>query len=185
MLWLLVFAVPFSATSHQGFHFVTQSTARHGKQFGRRSDTDYINSHNYLSEIHCMQSKSFPLNTSRSFIISAFFAFSLSHCASDPKVVDEEVQAKAEAEAPVVMDIHNKMHVVNHTKDFVDTIRFKPCGAPIKSYTTLTDSLGPKEKVMLHVHELCIDVIAEDAFQQTVFEQSDIKVTHRTTLDIK
>ena len=134
-----------------------------------------------------MPSKSFPLNTSRSFIISAFFAFSLSHCASDPKVVDEETQTKAEtvAETPVVMDTYNKMHIVNHTKNFVDNIRFKPCGAPVKSYTTLTNHLGPQEKVMLNVHELCIDVIAQDAFEQTVFEQSDISVTHRTTLDIK
>ncbi|MGD8592588.1 MAG: hypothetical protein PVF82_07130 [Gammaproteobacteria bacterium] len=132
-----------------------------------------------------MQSKSFPLNTSRSFLISAFFAFSLSHCASDPTAPDEEAQAKAVAEAPVVMDTYNKMHIVNHTKDFLDNIRFKPCGAPVKSYTTLTNSIGPQEKVMLNVHEVCIDVIAEDPFQQTVFEQSDISVTHRTTLDIK
>ncbi len=134
-----------------------------------------------------MQSKSFPLNTSRSFIISAFFAFSLSHCASDPKLVKEEAQAKPETvtETPVVMDTYNKMHIVNHTKDFLDKIRFKPCGAPVKSYTTVTSSLGPQEKVMLNVHELCIDVIAEDAFQQTVFEQSDISVTNRSTLDIK
>ncbi|WP_455209728.1 hypothetical protein [Kaarinaea lacus] len=134
-----------------------------------------------------MSSKSFPLNTSRSFVISAFFAFSLSHCASDSKIVDGDTQTKAEAETEtaVVMDTYNKMHIVNHTKDFVDTIRFKPCGAPIKSYTTLTGGLGPQEKVMLNVHELCIDVIAEDAFEQTVFEQSDINMTHRTTLDIK
>jgi len=136
-----------------------------------------------------MQSKSFPLNTSRSFVISAFFAFSLSHCASDPKVMQEEAQAETEAavvaEAPVVMDTYNKMHIVNHTKDFVDTVRFKPCGAPVKSYTTLTSGLGPQQKVMLNVHELCIDVIAEDAFAKTVFEQSDISVMQRTTLDIK
>jgi len=136
-----------------------------------------------------MPSKSFPLNTSRSFIISAFFAFSLSHCASDPKVLDEEVQTSAQAEtmteSPVVMDTYNKMHIVNHTKDFVDNIRFKPCGAPVKSYTTLTSSLGPQQKVMLNVHELCVDVIAEDAFERTVFEQSDISVNQRTTLEIK
>jgi hypothetical protein len=93
--------------------------------------------------------------------------------------------AQAQVEAPVVMDTYNKMHIINHTKDFVDTVRFKPCGAPVKSYTTLTSSIGPEEKVMLNVYELCIDVIAEDPFQQTVFEQSDINVTSRTTLDIK
>lgn len=130
-----------------------------------------------------MPLKSFPLNTSRSFIISAFFAFSLSHCASDPKVVDEDTQAAVES--PVVMDTYNKMHIVNHTKDFVDTVRFKPCGAPTKSYTTLTSSIGPEQKVMLNVYELCIDIVAEDAFRQTVYEQSNIKVTHSTTLNIK
>jgi hypothetical protein len=130
-----------------------------------------------------MPLKSFPLNTSRSFIISAFFAFSLSHCASDPKLSDEEIQASQEA--PVVMDAYNKVHIVNHTQDFVDTIRFKPCGAPTKLYTTVTSSIKPQEKVMLNVHELCIDVVAEDSFRQTVYEQNNIQVTHKTSLDIK
>jgi hypothetical protein len=130
-----------------------------------------------------MPLKSFPLNTSRSFIISAFFAFSLSHCASDPKLSDEEIQASQEA--PVVMDTYNKVHIVNHTQDFVDTIRFKPCGAPTKLYTTVTSSIKPQEKVMLNVHELCIDVVAEDSFRQTVYEQNNIQVTHKTSLDIK
>jgi S-ribosylhomocysteine lyase LuxS involved in autoinducer biosynthesis len=83
------------------------------------------------------------------------------------------------------MDTHNKIHIVNHTQDFVDTIRFKPCGAPTKLYTTLTGSIKPEEKVMLNVYELCIDVVAEDAFQQTVYEQNNVKVTHSVTLDIK
>jgi hypothetical protein len=130
-----------------------------------------------------MPLKSFPLNTSRSFIISAFFAFSLSHCASDPKLTDE--QAQAAAETPVVMDTYNKIHIVNHTQDFVDTIRFKPCGAPTKLYTTLTSSIKPQEKVMLNVHELCIDVVAEDGFRQTVYEQNNIRVMQKTTLDIQ
>jgi hypothetical protein len=131
-----------------------------------------------------MPLKSFPLNTSRSFIISAFFAFSLSHCASDPKLTEEQAQAGAEAQ-PVVMDTYNKVHIVNHTQDFVDTIRFKPCGAPTKLYTTLTSSIKPQEKVMLNVHELCIDVVAEDGFRQTVYEQNNIKVSNKTTLDIQ
>jgi hypothetical protein len=124
-------------------------------------------------------------NTSRSLIISAFFALSLSNCASGPKVGDEQIQVKAEAEAPVAMDSSNKMHIVNHTEGFLDNVRFKPCGAPVKSYTTLTSGVGPQEKVMLNVHEVCIDVIVEDAFQKTVFEQSDINVSHPLTLDIK
>lgn len=131
-----------------------------------------------------MPLKSFPLNTSRSFIISAFFAFSLSHCASDPKLTEEQAQAGAET-PPVVMDTYNKVHIVNHTQDFVDTIRFKPCGAPTKLYTTLTSSIKPQEKVMLNVHELCIDVVAEDGFRQTVYEQNNIKVSNKTTLDIQ
>lgn len=134
-----------------------------------------------------MSLKSLHLNTSRSLIIGAFFALSLSHCASGPKVIDEQAQVKAEveAEAPVPMDSSNKMHIVNHTEGFLDNVRFKPCGAPVKSYTTLTSGVGPQEKVMLNVHEVCIDVIVEDAFQKTVFEQSDINVSHPLTLDIK
>jgi hypothetical protein len=37
----------------------------------------------------------------------------------------------------------------------------------------------------LNVHEVCIDVLVEDAFQKAVFEQSDINVTHPMTLDIQ
>ena len=132
-----------------------------------------------------MQLKSFPLNTSRSFVFSLFFAFTLSHCASTPKVATSE-DAQAKAQAPVVMaDNRYKMHIVNHTKDFVDTIRFKPCGAPTKLYTTLTGSIQPEQKVMLNIHELCIDVVAEDAFRQTVYEQANINILQNTTLDIK
>ena len=132
-----------------------------------------------------MPLKSFPLNTSRSFIISALFAFSLSHCASESKLVAQAEDPQAVAEAPVVMETYNKIHIVNHTQDFVDTVRFKPCGAPTKLYTTLTSSIKPQEKIVMNVHELCIDVVAEDGFRQTVYEQSNINLSQRTTLDIK
>jgi hypothetical protein len=102
-------------------------------------------------------------------------------------VIDEQTQIKPEleAEAPVAMDSSNKINIVNNTKVSLDNIRFKPCGAPVKSYTTLVSSLGPTEKVMLNIHKVCIDVIIEDTFQKTVFEQSDINVTQHMTLDIK
>ena len=83
------------------------------------------------------------------------------------------------------MDTYNKVHIVNLTQGFVDTIRFKPCGAPTKLYTTLTSGIKPQEKVMLNVHELCIDVVAEDGFRQTVYEQNNINVIQKTTLNIK
>jgi hypothetical protein len=38
---------------------------------------------------------------------------------------------------------------------------------------------------MLNVHELCIDVVAEDGFRQTVYEQNNIRVMQKTTLDIQ
>ena len=114
-----------------------------------------------------------------------FFAFSLSHCATGPRVTDEQTQVKTEAEAPAATDSSNTMHIVNHTKSYLDNILFKPCGAPVKSYTTLTSSLGPQEKVVLNVHAVCIDVIAEDAFEKAVFEQSDISVARPLTLEIK
>lgn len=132
-----------------------------------------------------MAYKPFALNITRSFIVSVCLAFSLSHCASYPTVSNEQSQVKAEVEAPLAVSATNKMHIVNHTDRLLDNIRFKPCGAPVKSYTTLKSSLRPQEKVMLSVHEVCIDVIIEDTFQKAVFEQSDINVTHPLTLDIK
>lgn len=122
-----------------------------------------------------MQSYKFPLNTSRSFIISAFFAFSLSHCASDQSKVD----LPPKAENPF------KMHIVNNTKEFVDTVQIKPCGTPAKYYSTLTHGIKPEEKVMANVYEMCVDVVAEDSFRQTVYEQNHIKMMQSTVLTIK
>ena len=122
-----------------------------------------------------MRSKDFPLNTSRSFIISVFFAFSLSHCASDPTVVD----LPPKAENPF------KMHIVNNTKEYVDTVQIKPCGTPAKYYTDLTHGIKPDQKVILNVYEMCIDVVAEDSFRQTVYEQNDVKMIQSTILNIK
>jgi len=122
-----------------------------------------------------MRLNSFPLNTSRSFIISALFAFSLSYYASGPAVADLPAKAKN----PI------KMHIANNTKVYVDTVRIKPCGAPVRNYTTLTQGIKPQEKVTLNVYDLCIDVLAEDSFQQTVYEQNNIRMTHSTALTIK
>jgi hypothetical protein len=121
-----------------------------------------------------MQPSTFPLNTSRSFIISAFFAFSLSHCASDSKV-----DLPPKAESPF------QMHIVNNTKAFVDTVQIKPCGTPARYYTTLTHGIKPKQKVMFDVYEMCVDVVAEDSFRQTVYEQNHIKMMQGTVLTIK
>jgi hypothetical protein len=159
-------------------YFVTQFTPAH-KQSGAGSDTNIDVfaplRHPTFNGIQLMRPNQFPLNTSRSFIISAFFAFSLSHCASDPTAVD----LPPKAENPF------KVHIINNTKAFVDTVQIKPCGTPAKYYTTLTQSIKPEEKVMLDVYEMCIDVVAEDSFQQTVYHQNHIKMTQRTVLTIR
>lgn len=123
-----------------------------------------------------MQVKSFPLNTSRSFIISALFALSLSHCASNK---DNEFTDPGENPDPY------QMRIINKSDAFVDAVRLKPCGAPAKYYTTVTSGVKPAEKVTLNVYSVCIDLVAEDGFRQTVYEQKNIKMTQNTTLHIE
>lgn len=130
--------------------------------------------------------KSFPLNTSNSFIISLFFAFTLSHCATTtaPKTVKQETPPQV----PQVVENTGKahaFHIANNSEQYVDTVRFKPCGTPQKQYATLASNIKPNEKIILNVYEVCIDVVAEDAFQQTVYEQNGIRMTKITNIDIK
>lgn len=130
--------------------------------------------------------KSFPLNTSNSFIISLFFAFSLSHCSTTaPKAPVGPTKPVAKQEAPVNVGKPHAFHIVNSSEQHVDTIRFKPCGTAEKHYATLASNVRPKEKLIMNVYEVCIDVLAEDAFQQTVYEQNDIRMTQKTNLNIK
>jgi len=39
--------------------------------------------------------------------------------------------------------------------------------------------------VMANVYEMCVDVVAEDSFRQTVYEQNHIKMMQSTVLTIK
>jgi hypothetical protein len=121
-----------------------------------------------------MRLRLFYLNTSRSFIISALFALTLSRCGSQPEV-----------ELPPLSENPYRLQVVNSSTEVVDAIQFKPCGTPEKHYATLTTGIKPNQKVILNVYNVCIDVIAVDAFRQTLYEQDGFNMNQHTTWKIK
>ena len=93
----------------------------------------------------------------------------LAGCASEEKIVEVPTTENPYA-----------LRIVNHTSNVVDNVKFKPCGTPTTHYATLTDKIQPQQKVMLNVYNLCVDLVAEDAFRQPLYQKTDLILNKET-----
>jgi hypothetical protein len=97
----------------------------------------------------------------------------LSACASEP------VGLKPPPEDPI------KLRVINQSDTVIDVIDAKPCGADDSQYKTQMESIKPNQRIMLHIYQECVDLVALDAFGSALDELPGLRLNSNITWKIQ
>ena len=78
-----------------------------------------------------------------------------------------------------------ELRVENNATSVIDVIQAKPCGADTKEYRPQMSGIKPKQRVMLHIYEECVDLVALDSFGNVMDEFVGLRMNTHTTWKIQ
>jgi len=105
-------------------------------------------------------------------------ALILAACASQP------ASGLPTPEQLAKMQVHH-LQVVNNTKQVINVIKYKPCGADAGGFQTLAENLMPQERVAFNLYDRCIDVRAVNTFDQTLSEQKGLVISKTAVWELQ
>ena len=106
------------------------------------------------------------------FAVVVILSLLISACAS------EQAFKSTKAQEPF------DFHVVNNTNTVVDIVKYKPCGAPEDYYRNLATKIGPTQRAMSNVYDVCIDLVAVDIFNKVVLQKANYWMAQHATWQI-
>ena len=77
-----------------------------------------------------------------------------------------------------------ELRVENNSSSVIDVIQSKPCGANEDQYKSQINSVKPKDRIMLHIYEECVDLVALDGFGNVMDELAGLRLNSRITWKI-
>ena len=78
-----------------------------------------------------------------------------------------------------------ELRVENNSSSVIDVIQAKPCGADAKEFKTQMNGIKPKERIMLHIYEECVDLEALDGFGNVMNELLGLRLNSNITWKIQ
>ena len=78
-----------------------------------------------------------------------------------------------------------ELRVENHSSTVIDVIQAKPCGAGDDQYKPQMNAIKPQERIMLHIFEECVDLVALDSFGNVMDELVGLRLNSNITWKIQ
>ncbi|MGD8593723.1 MAG: hypothetical protein PVF82_12855 [Gammaproteobacteria bacterium] len=78
-----------------------------------------------------------------------------------------------------------ELRVENHSSAVIDVIQSKPCGANDDQYKPQMNAIKPEERIMLHIYEECVDLVALDGFGNVMDELVGLRLNSNITWKIR
>ena len=78
-----------------------------------------------------------------------------------------------------------ELRIENNSASVIDVIQAKPCGADAKEYKTQMSAIKPNERIMLHIYEHCVDLVALDGFGNVMDELAGLRLNSNITWKIQ
>jgi hypothetical protein len=78
-----------------------------------------------------------------------------------------------------------ELRVENNSSQVVDVIEAKPCGADDTQYQSQMEAIKPKQRVMLHIYQECVDLVALDSFGNVMDELVGLRLNSNITWKIQ
>ncbi|WP_455211880.1 hypothetical protein [Kaarinaea lacus] len=78
-----------------------------------------------------------------------------------------------------------ELRVENHASSVIDVIQAKPCGMDDKEYKPQMNGIKPQERIMLHIYEECVDLVALDSFGNVMDELVGLRLNTNITWKIQ
>ena len=78
-----------------------------------------------------------------------------------------------------------ELRVENNSLTVIDVIEAKPCGADDKQYQPQMEAIKPKQRVMLHIYQECVDLVALDGFGNVMDELVGLRLNTNITWKIQ
>jgi hypothetical protein len=78
-----------------------------------------------------------------------------------------------------------ELRVENNSLSVIDVIQAKPCGANEDQYKPQMNGIKPKERIMLHIYEECVDLVALDGFGNVMDELVGLRLNSHITWKIQ
>lgn len=111
-------------------------------------------------------------------IVICVMAFGLTGCTTAPAPSVPSMEELAAQKS-------HQLNIINLTNEVINVIRFKPCGKDASDYSTLIENLKPKQRVVFNLFEVCIDIKALNAFDQTLAERNTLVLSNVNIWDIQ
>ena len=99
--------------------------------------------------------------------------FLINNCSSEKAVL------KPPPENPI------ELRVENHAAAVIDVIEAKPCGSDDKQYRPQMEAIKPNQRIMLHIYQDCVDLVARDGFGNVMDELVGLRMNSNITWKIK
>ncbi|MCG6969179.1 MAG: hypothetical protein LJE85_05345 [Gammaproteobacteria bacterium] len=109
----------------------------------------------------------------RLLILLLVFLPMLNNCSS------EKAALKPPPENPI------ELRVENHAAAVIDVIEAKPCGSDDKQYRPQMEAIKPNQRIMLHIYQDCVDLVARDGFGNVMDELVGLRMNSNITWKIK
>lgn len=123
-----------------------------------------------------MYSRDSKTQSSRRLAVVCFWlalALLINNCSSEKSAL------KPPPENPI------ELRVENHSSSVIDVIQAKPCGANDDQYKTQMNAIKPEERIMLHIYEDCVDLVALDGFGNVMDELAGLRLNSNITWKIQ
>lgn len=78
-----------------------------------------------------------------------------------------------------------ELRVENNASSVIDVIQAKPCGTNEKEYKPQMNGIKPGERIMLHIYEECVDLVALDSFGNAMDELVGLRMNSNITWKIQ
>jgi hypothetical protein len=78
----------------------------------------------------------------------------------------------------------HQLQVVNDSKEVINAIKYKPCGANDTGFMTLTENLMPQQRVQFALFDTCIDLQAVNTFDQTLSEAKNMVLSRNAVWEL-
>jgi hypothetical protein len=78
-----------------------------------------------------------------------------------------------------------ELRVENNSQQVIDVIEAKPCGADASQYKPQMEAIKSKQRVMLHIYQECVDLVARDSFGNVMDELVGLRMNSNITWKIE
>ena len=77
-----------------------------------------------------------------------------------------------------------KPNGVPYSKEVINAIKYRPCGAGTDGFRTLAENLMPQQRVQFTLFDTCIDLQAQDTFDQTLSETKELVLSRNAVWEL-